>query len=163
MWTSVRGRESELLLGASLTHVKPNAVRLDQSLDDLRLPSGHELEGYIIAQQRIPCARTDPSWLIGTTSDGEELTGKLTIPEVSHEMIDGHNEYQVSGSLPFHLLFLTKALYFLVRLLDCQQQLFPIVPPSLLPPRPSRKTRPLPESPRTDSRSTFQFHSRSFR
>jgi activator of HSP90 ATPase len=35
------------------------------------------------------------SWK-GKTAQGDEVTGKLTVPEVSHEMIDGHSEYSVS-------------------------------------------------------------------
>jgi len=32
----------------------------------------------------------------GKTASGDEVTGKVTVPEVSHEMIDGHSEYTVS-------------------------------------------------------------------
>lgn len=37
--------------------------------------------------------------LTGKTSSGDELTGKLTVPEVSHEMIDGHSSYTYEYSL----------------------------------------------------------------
>lgn len=32
------------------------------------------------------------------------MTGKVTVPEVSHEMIDGHSEYTVSPFALFGLL-----------------------------------------------------------
>lgn len=33
----------------------------------------------------------------GKKADGTELSGTVTVPEVSHEMIDGHDQYSVSG------------------------------------------------------------------
>lgn len=32
----------------------------------------------------------------GKTAAGDEVEGKVTVPEVSHEMIDGHSKYEVS-------------------------------------------------------------------
>jgi hypothetical protein len=36
----------------------------------------------------------------GKTAAGDEVEGKVTVPEVSHEMIDGHSKYEVSPGLP---------------------------------------------------------------
>lgn len=51
----------------------------------------------------------------GTASDGTEVNGKVTVPEVSHEVtVDGLSDYQVSrissgvdsyaDALPFHVV-----------------------------------------------------------
>jgi hypothetical protein len=35
----------------------------------------------------------------GKTAAGDEVEGKVTVPEVSHEMIDGHSKYEVSPGI----------------------------------------------------------------